>query len=77
MRRGVTWNRVSPISGVRLRFRGSATYGVAGALDSEEPHPAHLRLRQETWDPNAYARAVPALFEHLRLTLGDRVELLA
>jgi mannonate dehydratase len=55
---------------------GSSTYGVAGALDSEEPHPAHLRLRQEAWDANAYARAVPALFEHLRLTLGDQVELL-
>jgi mannonate dehydratase len=55
---------------------GSSTYGVAGALDSEEPHPAHLRLRQESWDPSAYARAVPALFEHLRLSLGDRVELL-
>jgi mannonate dehydratase len=55
---------------------GSSTYGVAGALDSEEPHPAHLRLRQESWDPIAYARAVPALFEHLRLTLGDQIELL-
>jgi len=55
---------------------GSSTYGVSGALDSEEPHPAHLRLRQEPWDPGTYARAVPALFEHLRLTLGDQVELL-
>jgi mannonate dehydratase len=55
---------------------GSSTYGVAGALDSEDPHPAHLRLRQESWDPSAYVRAVPALFEHLRLTLGDQVELL-
>ena len=55
---------------------GSSTYGVAGALDSEEPHPAHLRLRQESWDANAYARTIPALFEHLRLTLGDQVELL-
>ena len=34
---------------------GSSTYGVDGALDSEEPHPAHLRLRQESWDPGAYA----------------------
>jgi mannonate dehydratase len=55
---------------------GSSTYGVDGALDSDEPHPAHLRLRQEAWDPRTYARAVPALFEHLRLTLGDQVELL-
>ncbi len=55
---------------------GLSTYGVAGALDSEEPHPYHLRLRQESWDPAAYARAIPALFEHLRLALGDEVELL-
>ena len=55
---------------------GSSTYGVAGALDSEEPHPHHLRLRQEAWDPAAYARAVPALFEHLRRALGDEIELL-
>ncbi len=55
---------------------GSATYGVAGALDSDEPHPAHLRLRQEAWDPAAYVRIVPALFEHLRSTLGGEVELL-
>jgi mannonate dehydratase len=55
---------------------GSSTYGVDGALDNEEPHPAHLRLRQESWDPSAYARVVPSLFEHLRLKLGDRVELL-
>jgi mannonate dehydratase len=55
---------------------GSSTYGVAGALDSEEPHPYHLRLRQEAWDPSAYARAIPAPFEHLRLALGDEVALL-
>jgi len=60
----------------QVAIPGSSTYGVAGALDSEEPHPAHLRLRQQTWDPSAYARAIPALFEHLRLTLGDRPELL-
>ncbi len=55
---------------------GSSTYGVDGALDSEEPHPYHLRLRQEAWDPAAYARAIPALFEHLRLALGDEIALL-
>jgi mannonate dehydratase len=55
---------------------GAATYGVEGGLDSDEPHPAHLRLWQEAWDPAAYARIVPALFAHLRATLGDEVELL-
>src|SRR6185503_1213077 len=41
---------------------GASTYGVAGALDSEEPHPYHLRLKQEAWDPAAYVRIVPRLF---------------
>ncbi len=60
----------------QVAVEGAATYGVAGALDSDDPHPAHLRLRQDAWDANAYARVVPALFEHLRLALGDGVELL-
>jgi mannonate dehydratase len=55
---------------------GASTYGVEGALDSDEPHPAHLRLQQEAWDPSAYVRIVPPLFAHLRATLGDEVELL-
>jgi mannonate dehydratase len=55
---------------------GAATYGVSGALDSEEPHPPHLRLQQDAWDPAAYARIVPRLFAELRSALGDEVELL-
>jgi mannonate dehydratase len=55
---------------------GASTYGVAGALDSEDPQPGHLRLRQDAWDPAAYVRVVPRLFDHLRSTLGDEVELL-
>ena len=55
---------------------GASTYGVAGALDSDEPHPYHLRLQQEAWDPAAYVRIVPRLFEHLRGALGDEIELL-
>ena len=55
---------------------GAATYGVAGGLDDDDPQPHHLRLRQDAWDPRAYARIVPRLFEHLRAALGDEVELL-
>jgi mannonate dehydratase len=54
----------------------ASTYGVAGALDSEEPHPHHLRLQQNAWDPSAYVRIVPRLFAELRSVLGDAVELL-
>ena len=55
---------------------GASTYGVSGALDSEEPHPPHLRLRQDAWDPAAYVRIVPRLFAELRAALGDEVALL-
>ncbi len=55
---------------------GAATYGVDHALDSEEPQPSHLRLRQAAWDPDAYVRIVPRLFERLRANLGDEVQLL-
>ena len=55
---------------------GASTYGVSQALDSDDPHPNHLRLQQEAWDPAAYVRIVPALFAHIRSTLGDEVELL-
>lgn len=43
---------------------GAATYGVAGAGEARP------------WDPRAYLRIVPRLFEHLRDVLGDDVELL-
>ena len=52
---------------------GSATYGVGGALDSDDPQPAHLRLRQEAWDPAAYARIVPRLSLRHTAPVGRRV----
>lgn len=55
---------------------GAATYGVDHGLDDDDPHPSHLRMAQEAWDPNAYVRIVPKLFERLRANLGDEVELL-
>jgi mannonate dehydratase len=42
---------------------GSATYGAASDGSS-------------VWEPTAYCRLVPRLFEHLRSELGDEVELL-
>ena len=60
----------------QIAVPGASTYGVSGALDSEEPHPHHLRLKQEAWDPSAYVRIVPRLFDEMRSTLGDEVELL-
>src|SRR5215204_3012839 len=60
----------------QIAVPGASTYGVAGALDSEEPHPHHLRLKQDAWNPSAYVRIVPRLFEEMRSALGDEVELL-
>ncbi len=63
---------------------GYATYGAQiapkgseGAPRTSYPgQPGHLAPRQEAWEPAAYARLVPALFDHLRGALGEEVELL-
>jgi mannonate dehydratase len=54
---------------------GSATYGVSGPTIT--PKAAyHLDPNQDPWDPDAYARIVPQLFDYIRGKLGDEVELL-
>ncbi|MDQ3808719.1 MAG: starvation-sensing protein RspA, partial [Chloroflexota bacterium] len=55
---------------------GYSTYGSTIAPSSESTYPAHLRLEQEPWEPSAYCRLVPRMFEHIRARLGDEVELL-
>lgn len=45
----------------------SAAYGVSSRVGDREPG---------IWEPAAYRRMVPRLFDHLRETLGDEVELL-
>ena len=55
---------------------GAATYGVDQAAGGADRHPSSLRLRQEPWDPDAYLRIVPRLFDHVRSALGDEVQLL-
>jgi mannonate dehydratase len=54
---------------------GTATYG-AGAKGAKEPGGAGSNARAQIWEPRAYVRTVPKLFEHLRKQLGDEVELL-
>jgi mannonate dehydratase len=51
---------------------GLSTYGFGNKPDMSLPANA----RTETWEPGPYVRAVPKLFEHLRKTVGDDVELL-
>jgi mannonate dehydratase len=50
---------------------GQSTYGVKA---SGRPQP--LGLGESHWDPAAYCRVVPKLFEHIRTQIGDEVELL-
>lgn len=49
---------------------GQSTYGAGGnkePIKNDEP---------DVWEPRAYCRIVPKLFDHLRKKLGDDVELL-
>lgn len=56
---------------------GYSTYGVGGSRNTRvDQTPAHLRLTQEPWSPEAYCRIVPKLFEHMRGALGAEIELL-
>ena len=51
---------------------GLSTYGVLGRKPAKALNPAQER----TWEPTPYVRTVPKLFEHLRLKLGDDIELI-
>lgn len=62
---------------VQVGIPGMATYGAAPSRDeprqrvlSEPTHP------RDIWEPARYLRTVPKLFEHLRTTVGEDVELL-
>ncbi len=57
---------------------GSSTYGVSQrAAAQADPHrPEHLEPRQAPWDPAAYCRIVPKLFDALRTRLDPSIELL-
>ncbi len=53
---------------------GYATYGATIKPSNKPSGP--VNNRPQTWEPSAYARLVPKLFEHLRKEVGDEVELL-
>jgi mannonate dehydratase len=61
---------------------GYSTYGSKGKEapgtegQQKTGYPQHLAPDQRPWEPTAYCRIVPKLFEHLRNELGDEVELL-
>jgi len=55
-----------------------ASYGTGPARETSlglQPTQSYrLDLRQPSWDPRSYLRAVPAMFESVRNELGDEVE---
>jgi mannonate dehydratase len=68
---------------VQVAVPGSATYGARatpqpadGGPPPEPPLSGEGHFAGEVFDPAAYRRTLPKLFEHLRKALGDEVELL-
>ncbi|MGN6030167.1 MAG: D-galactonate dehydratase family protein [Thermomicrobiales bacterium] len=58
---------------------GGATYGVSSkrAKDAGRRYSGRLEeAAEERWNPSAYCRVVPKLFDHLRSTIGEDIELL-
>jgi mannonate dehydratase len=70
----------------QVEIVGYSTYGAQVSPDSADSgtpaqahighRPVHLEPVQRPWHEASYLRAVPKLFEHLRMTLGDEIELL-
>jgi mannonate dehydratase len=62
---------------VQMAIPGLATYGARGDGDAASPTTAiGPTAPKAVWEPARYVRQVPKLFEHLRVKLGDEVELL-
>jgi mannonate dehydratase len=61
---------------VQVAVPGLSTYGAAAKGGVREDGTAGANARPQVWEPRAYVRTVPKLFEHLRKQLGDGVELL-
>lgn len=55
----------------QVAVEGQSTYGARGGSEARRGHFAG-----DLFEPAAYQRAVPRLFEHLRKEVGDEVELL-
>lgn len=63
----------------QIAVPGALTYGAPAARDAgpDTDRPESRRvIARDAWNPSAYLRLVPRLFEHLRATVGEEVELL-
>jgi mannonate dehydratase len=64
---------------VQMAVEGYATYGSGGGRRGGAPDGTprpDANARTEVWEPKPYCRMLPKLFEHLRKTVGEEVELL-
>jgi mannonate dehydratase len=61
---------------VQVAIPGLATYGAAGSRESANADVTGPTNPKNIWEPGPYLRTLPKLFEHLRVTLGEEVELL-
>lgn len=60
---------------IQVGIPGLETYG-SGPRGRKEPGGPGANGTAQVWEPRAYVRTVPKLFEHIRKQLGDEVELL-
>jgi mannonate dehydratase len=61
----------------QISVEGLSTYGAGSSSGiAAKTTSATERARAETWEPRQYTRAVPKMFEHLRVQLGEQIELL-
>jgi mannonate dehydratase len=61
---------------VQVAIPGLATYGAAPGTEPAATDVVGPTNPKNIWEPGAYLRMIPKLFEHLRSTLGNEVELL-
>jgi mannonate dehydratase len=61
---------------VQVAIPGLATYGAAASRERTDPEVIGPTNPKNIWEPGPYLRALPKLFEHLRVALGEEVELL-
>lgn len=59
---------------IQVGVPGVAAYGAKRNTAANADTPANRQT--QVWEPAAYVRTIPRLFEHVRTQLGDEVELL-
>lgn len=61
---------------VQVAVPGMSTYGTRLTNEPKRGEAVGPTAPEHIWEPGPYLRVVPKLFEHLRSTLGDEIELL-